>query len=152
ISGWLYVVARRTVQDMRKAGRRRQYRERQAFTMRSTPDTIAPGPELWGAVDEELAGLPEKYRTPLVLCYLQGRTHAEAARELGCAPGSVSWKLARGCELLRNRLATRGVALATGAAVALLSRSNASAAMPTHLVRTTTAAALEFTSGTVAGT
>jgi RNA polymerase sigma factor (sigma-70 family) len=151
ISGWLYVVARQTVQNMRKAGRRRQHRERQAFTMRAISDTAAPNPELWGVVDDALAELPDKYRTPLVLCYLQGRTHAEAARELGCAVGSVSWKLARGCELLRNRLALRGVALATASAVAILSRSSASAAMPVHLIRITTEAALDFTAGAGAG-
>jgi RNA polymerase sigma factor (sigma-70 family) len=152
IAGWLYVVARRTVQDMRKAGRRRQYRERQAFTMRAISDTAAPNPELWGAVDEALAELPEKYRTPLVLCYLQGRTHVEAARELGCAVGTISWKLARGCELLRGRLATRGVALATASAVAILSQSRAAAALPVHLVHSTTEAALEFVTGSVTAT
>jgi RNA polymerase sigma factor (sigma-70 family) len=130
LPGWLYVVARQTVMDMRKAGRRRQQREQQAFTMRSTSRAGAPNSGLWGEVDEELAGLPERYRTPLVLCYLQGKTHAEAARELGCAIGSVSGKLARGCELLRGRLARRGVALATGSTLAVLYRAASAWVLP----------------------
>src|SRR5262249_22474867 len=88
LASWLYVVARQTVQDMRRAGRRRHRREREAFTMRRAAATTNPiAPELGAALDEALAGLPEKYLAPLLLCYLQNKTQAEAARELGCAAG-----------------------------------------------------------------
>ncbi len=58
-------------------------------------------------LDHELSRLPEKYRAPLVLCYLEGRTHDQAAEALRCPVGTVRSRLARGRDLLKKRL-TRG--------------------------------------------
>jgi RNA polymerase sigma factor (sigma-70 family) len=66
--------------------------------------------ELRQALYEELERLPEKHRVPLVLCYLEGRTQDEAARELGCPKGALRGRLIRGREKLRARLARRGLA------------------------------------------
>ena len=63
--------------------------------------------ELRPVLDAELERLPEKYRAPLVLCYLQGKTNEEAARQLGWPPGSMSARLARGRAMLGDRLAGR---------------------------------------------
>jgi len=65
-------------------------------------------------LDDELRHLPEKYRASVVLCDLEGRTHEEAARQLGCPTGSMSRRLQRARALLRRRLILRGLSLAIG--------------------------------------
>jgi RNA polymerase sigma factor (sigma-70 family) len=107
LGNWLYGVAFRTAVKARaRAARRREY-ERQAGRATANPSSELARRDLWEALDEELSRLPEKYRAPLVRCYLEGKTNEEAARELGCPPGSMSGRLARGRELLRERLTSR---------------------------------------------
>ena len=72
---------------------------------------------------EELARLSEKYRLPLLLCDLEGKTHAQAANELSCGEATVRRRLDAARDLLRSRLARRGIALTAGALAATLGRS-----------------------------
>src|SRR4029434_6964280 len=78
-----------------------------------TAELPAPEPseadwhDLRPVLDDEIARLPEKYRAPFVLCYLEGRTNEEAAAQLGCPKGTVLSRLSRGRERLRARLARR---------------------------------------------
>jgi RNA polymerase sigma-70 factor (ECF subfamily) len=67
--------------------------------------------ELRRVLDDELDRLPQKYRAPVMLCYLDGMTNEQAARELGWPAGSMSWRLERARDLLRRRLAGRGLSL-----------------------------------------
>src|SRR5262249_59413504 len=95
--------------------------------------------------DEELSCLPEKYRAPLVLCYLQGKTNEEAASELGRPAGSMSRLLARARELLGERLTRRGVALSAGVLAA--AAEEGAAAVPAPLKEATPRAAPALAAG-----
>jgi RNA polymerase sigma factor (sigma-70 family) len=95
--------------------------------------------ELLTILDQELDALPEKYRAPLVLCYLEGLAQEEAARRLGLGAGAVKGRLERGRATLRRRLSQRG--LGSGAALLALLPAEPAQAVPPTLAQTTIAAA-----------
>ncbi len=77
--------------------------------------------EDWRApLHEEVGRLPDRFRLPIVLCYLEGKTHAQAARELHWGEATVRRRLADARDLLRSRLTRRGVAMSSGALAATL--------------------------------
>jgi RNA polymerase sigma factor (sigma-70 family) len=112
LSSWFYSVALRVALRARVAVARRRRHEQNGDFHRGKPlgPDQALALDLRLVLDEELGRLPAQYRRALILCYLHGKTHVEAARELGCPPGSMSRHLARAKELLRARLVRRGVA------------------------------------------
>jgi hypothetical protein len=101
-------------------------------------------------VDDVLDRLPEKYRTALVLCYLEGKTNEQVARELGWPPGSMSRHLAKGRELLREQLHRCGVALSVHVLATLLAENASAAAVPATLRGATVQASLLFVVGKMA--
>jgi len=86
-------------------------------------------------LDEEIDSLPARQRMAFVLCCLEGKTGVEAARLLGCRPGTVSSRLTRARERLRSRLIRRGLAPAA-ALVAGLGQEAFAAPLPSALVGT----------------
>jgi RNA polymerase sigma factor (sigma-70 family) len=155
VAGWLYRVASHAALKARARAARRAACEaaagsRSAVCVAAGPGEAAERRELAPLLQEEVRRLPARYRTPVVLCYLEGRTHEEAARELGWPRGTVAGRLARARDLLRRRLARRGVALTAAAAAAALAEG-AAAAAPAALAEATARAALAFAAGGGAG-
>ena len=91
---------------------------------------------------EEVSRLPQKYRTPIVLCYFEGLTHDEAAARLGWPIGTVKGRLSRARDLLRSRLTRRGVAVPAAALAVQFGSSELKAAVPASLTRSTLTAAV----------
>jgi len=150
VGSWLCGTAYRLALKARAAAGRRREQERQAGQM--APTQTEPDPhwqELRPVLDEELNRLPDKYRAPLVLCYLQGKTNEAAAKELGWPVGSISYRLAQAREKLRVRLLERGIVLSAAALPALLAE-NASAAVQGPLIDATVSASLAFAAGEAA--
>jgi RNA polymerase sigma factor (sigma-70 family) len=114
LGGWLARVAYRLALRLREVAARRRRSEWQAALDSSAENTSdcareIDKQEMLEALSEELQRLPEKYRTPLVLCYFQGRTHEEAARAVGLPRGSMAKRIGEGLERLRDRLIARGL-------------------------------------------
>jgi RNA polymerase sigma factor (sigma-70 family) len=109
LASWLHGVARRTALHAKRAAARRRSKEAAVMPKAEVADR---GEALGEVLDEELACLPEPYRAAILLCDLGGKTRKEAARELGCAEGTVASRLSRGRSLLAGRLSRRGVRLA----------------------------------------
>jgi RNA polymerase sigma factor (sigma-70 family) len=120
---WLCAVAYRLALNARGASTRQRSQESPAdiLTPDADPVAVCERRELRSLLDDELHRLPEKYRAPVVLCYLEGKTNQEAAQLLGWPAGSMSRRLARARDLLHQRLSERGLALVLVLGLALLS-------------------------------
>ena len=154
VANWLHGVALRTAMKAKAMTAKRRGREKQVTEM---PEPEAAQQDQWRdlqpLLDQELNGLPENYRLPILLCDLEGKTIKEATQQLGWPQGTLAGRLARGRKLLAKRLANRGVVLSAGSLAAVVSQNAASAAVPTSLMSSTVKAAAMIAAGqaTVAG-
>jgi RNA polymerase sigma factor (sigma-70 family) len=147
---WLHGVARRLALRARSKARLRRERELRAAIdpAKAAVASRADDSDLGLALHSEIDRLPDRYRAPIVLCYLEGRTIAEASRQLSWPVGTVAGRLARARERLRDRLVRRG--LIVPAALAALTADPACAAVvPTALARSTLSAAYQLAAGRV---
>jgi RNA polymerase sigma factor (sigma-70 family) len=137
VASWLHGVAHRVAVRLKGENARRRQRERQAYRP-PAPDLLQEIVfcDLRAMLDEEVLRLPARCREPFVLCYLEGKTNEEAARLLGCPRGTVQSRLLHARELLRARLARRGLTLSGGLLAALLPQPTATA-VPTALIDAT---------------
>jgi RNA polymerase sigma factor (sigma-70 family) len=147
IRSWLHGVALRVALRARRQAHLRHRREQE------TP-LHHPEEACWNDVrlilDEEIQRLPEKYRLPVILCYLEGRTNDEAAQLLNCPRGTIATRLSRARERLRSRLRRRGVSLSAGSLAALLTENATSAtAPPLLLAQTVKIVLMGATSGSI---
>src|SRR5262249_28418491 len=155
---WLHEVAHRTARRLKDRDARRRRHEAEAAMSGTSPaghaDRHQPGPasrDEIEALHQEIGRLPERYRTAIVLCALQGLTHEEAGRRLGRPAGTMSAWLARARERLRGRLGRRGLALPAGTMAPALGTTRAST-LPAALMGSTIELAMAGSAGLTAGT
>lgn len=123
LPAWLHAVACRLALTALRQRKRRQRAESEAVPHPTVcPVDAVVSQEQLDLLDEELCRLPERFRLPLVLCCLEGRSQAEAAALLGWTVGSVKGRLERGRLRLRERLRRRGVTVAVAAVIPALAR------------------------------
>lgn len=148
VGGWLVGVAGRVARQMRRAANRRSRHETAAAESRPTEraEQTSDLTDQFRALDEELARLPDHLRDPVVLCFLQGRTQAEAAAELGRDARTLRRRLDRAKHVLRARLERRGVVPAVAAAL-LAGAGQVSATVPPDLAPRTISTVFDFLTG-----
>ena len=137
LTSWLYSVAYNVAATARSSAARRRAHELKAA--QTTPLTFSEDArdDLAPVIHEELERIPERFRTVLVLCYLEGLTQHQVAQQLGWPLGTVQSRLARGRERLRARLERRGLDPSAAVSVLPLSREAAQVALPATLTNST---------------
>jgi RNA polymerase sigma factor (sigma-70 family) len=148
ISNWLHGVAYRLALRVKAERRRHELKHfRLGAKLKPEPTPDAASRDLAAVLDEELHRLPECYRGPLLLCYLETRTRDQAARRLGCSLRTLDRRLERGRELLRSRLQRRGITFSAVLLAAALSQRVAPAAGMALRSHSLAQAALHFAIG-----
>ena len=108
LGGWLYGVAHRTALQARRRATRRADVEARKPTRTSGEAPDLSWQEACAILHEELDRLPDTYRLPLLLCYLEGKSRDEAAQQLGVKTDVVRGRLARGRWMRFFRVRGRG--------------------------------------------
>jgi RNA polymerase sigma factor (sigma-70 family) len=140
LTPWLLHVARLAALKARQGELRRRAREGRV----ARPEALAPdedASDLHLLVRTEVDRLPGRYRNPVRLCYFEGRTHDDAAAALGWPVGTVKGRLARAREILRTRLARRGIGVTSLAVTAALAAGREARAEVPQALREATLAA-----------
>jgi hypothetical protein len=149
VGNWLHGVALQTAIRARAITMKRRRREAVVPAVPDPAAREAGWDDVAEVLDEELSRLPSHYRAVLLLCDLEGRTRADAARHLGCPEGSVSSRLSRARAMLARRLTRRGVAVPAGAVALLVGQNATTAGVPAALVTSTVEAVGSLAAGSL---
>ena len=126
---------------LRGGAQKRRTREAAGVDLSTLPSSTEPAnPDLQPVLHEEIRRLPLKYRAPVVLCYLESKTNEEAAHQLAWPVGTVKARLSRARDMLRLRLARRGMGGG-------LSTRYTASIMPIFLLDSTLRAAMRLATG-----
>jgi RNA polymerase sigma factor (sigma-70 family) len=152
LASWLHGVAHRVALKAKAQSAARRCREHQA----ALPDTLPADDVTWrefrSALDVELGNLADKWRLPLIMCYLEGRTQDEAASQLGWSKSTLRRRLEQAREALGCRLKERGIVWSAALSAVLLSDCVASATPAPTLVALTIEAAADVAAGKAVAT
>ena len=153
IGGWLHGVAHHVALKAKAKSIAQRNREREVRTMPSArPVDELTCQELRAALYDAIASLPEKYHAPVVLCYLEGKSYDQAAQELGCPKTTLARRLTQAREILRKKLAHRGIGLTAAALATALADVATASPLPAILtIKTVKAAGLVLAGKSVVG-
>ncbi|MCI0683287.1 MAG: RNA polymerase sigma factor [Gemmataceae bacterium] len=150
LASWLYKVAHRIACRARPRGPALSHHVDELPAADTSADVIWR--DVRAHLDQELARLPEAYRRPMILCYLEGKTNDEAARALGWPKGTVATRLTRGRERLRRRLRRRGWTLSAAALASVLAEKALAGPLPAGWVHAALGGVRAYAAGPTAGT
>lgn len=151
VAGWLHHVARNVCRNAKRTRSVRQQREREAAEMNTnTAKEIDVWHDIKELLDEELNRLPEKYRLPIILFHLEGRSLEEIAVLLATKASTIGTRLSRARELLASRLVRRGVAVSGSVLSTTLANNAGAAIVPATFASTTVQAASLLATGKLA--
>ncbi len=158
LGNWLYAVAQHTARKARARRFGRESREQAIMGRASETAQESPGQLNTGMIDredaealhEEVGRLPGSLRAPIVLCYIEGMTHDEAALRLKCPVGTIRSRMAKARELLRGRLVRRGFVASALVLTADSLPRGVLASVPASLAEQTTRAAASAVAHTTA--
>src|SRR5438552_1478354 len=148
LGSWLHLVAYRIGLRARAKARCDGITNQERVESAVAPAEPDAGGEWRELLDQEVQRLPRRYRQPFVLCYLEGKTHAEAARLLACPPGTIASRLAWARERLRERLTARGLTVPAALACLVVSAETQAASLAV-LIATALRTARMVTTGTL---
>lgn len=147
LASWLHGVAYRVALKAKAQAAARRRHEYQA----ARPDILPPDEVSWrelcSALDFELNRLPKRWRLPLILCYLEGRTQDESARLLAWSKSTLRRRLQEARDALCRRLKGRGIVGSAALSAVLVSDCLASAAPTLGLIASTVDVAVEVAAG-----
>eukprot|EP00913_Durusdinium_trenchii_P008965 g8431.t1 len=145
IASWLYGVAHRiALRALARSHRRREEPLREDIMGQTNPLAELAERHEQEAVDDELNQLPEKYREPLVLYYLMGKSSREVADKMKLSIAATEGRLRRGREKLRARLARRGIGMVAVLAAIQAGQSAVEGAVSSSLLAGTVQAGIAY--------
>jgi RNA polymerase sigma factor (sigma-70 family) len=152
VAGWLHHVARNVARNAQRSTRQRRAHEQHAAIV-SAHDSGADD-EHWQrlktVLDDELDAMPDKYRHPLILFHLEGRSLEECCELVRCKSSALGMRLARGRELLRERLQRRQILVRTSLVIALMTTHASAAHLNPLFISATTSSVNLFAAGNAA--
>jgi RNA polymerase sigma factor (sigma-70 family) len=152
LASWLHGVAHRVaLQANGRAASRRRHEQRATITQVERPEDLSAD-ELLEVLDAELGKLPDKWRQPLILCYLEGRTQEESASQLGWSKSTLRRRLEEARDALGCRLKGRGLVWSAALSAVLLSDCIASTAPAAKVIASTVKAAAGVAAGKTVAT
>jgi RNA polymerase sigma factor (sigma-70 family) len=137
LAGWLHKVAYRIALRLNRRPKFRQLDQSQLLVANSDPFARVIQDDVRDFLDASLNRLPDKYRVPLVLCCLEGKTLKRAAAELGLPEGTLATRLARGKQKLRTHLIARNSTFSGAALASFLAEEALAQTMPRTLILAT---------------